>query len=494
VNFIIEPLLSVPLSDWLIAVFGFVSVGIFLIITESARRYFNFPASLTRKFIHIVTGLIVCFVAILLESSLPIQVFSILYIFIDIWSIKSGMFLSIHPDRRSLGTIFYAISVFILASVFWDDLKPLFIITNLIMIVPDAMAAILGERYAINFFIPLSEKKSRIGALTMFNLTFILVFMSILVFYSISIVDNLIISAIIGSIATVSELLSIRGSDNLSVPLLSGLFLFSIFNFPASESLSIGIFAAAVVAYGSYKVKFLDRGGSLLTFIMGSILFGLGGWYYTLPILVFYATSSGFSKVGKQKKQVVEKFYQKSGQRDFYQVLANGGVPTIIFIVIFLSGQSYLYVLYLISIGAAAADTWATELGIFSNKDPFLITNFKSVKPGTSGAISLPGSIASLVASSLIACSGFLFIMFSWNNFFIITLCGFSGSVIDSILGATVQGQYKCNLCKDLTENKEHCSIPTNLIKGKKWLDNDIVNIFSILIAVFIGILLMILL
>ena len=158
-NFIIEYILSVPLSDWLIAISGFVSVGIFLFITESTQKKFNLPSSLTRKFIHIVTGLIVCFVALLLKSSLPIQVFAFLYIFIDIWSIKTGMFLSIHPDRRSLGTIFYAISVFILASVFWDDLKPLFIITNLIMIVPDAMAAIIGERYAKNFFIPLCEKK-----------------------------------------------------------------------------------------------------------------------------------------------------------------------------------------------------------------------------------------------------------------------------------------------------------------------------------------------
>ena len=278
---------------------------------------------------------------------------------------------------------------------------------------------------------------------------------------------------------------------HLIVPLISDLFLSSIVNSLAYESLIIGIFTAAVVAYSSYKMKFLDRGGSLLSFIMGSILFGLGSWQYTLPILVFFISSSGLSKIGKNRKQVVEKFYQKSSQRDFYQVLANGGVPVTIFIVILLSGQSHLYALYLVSIAAATADTWATELGIFSRKDPFLITDLRSVKPGTSGAISIPGSLASIAASILIACSGFLFIYFSWDNFFIITLCGFSGSIIDSFLGATMQGQYECNLCKKRTENDKHCNISANLIRGKKWLDNDIVNIFSILSAVLIGALMM---
>ena len=50
---------------------------------------------------------------------------------------------------------------------------------------------------------------------------------------------------------------------------------------------------------------------------------------------------------------------------------------------------------------------------------------------------------------------------------------------------------YKCRSCKDLTENKEHCNMPTCLIKGNKWLDNDIVNIFSIFSAVLIGALMM---
>jgi len=487
VNSFIDSIVSVSQSDWINAIFGFLFIGTFLLITEYLRRALEFSASLTRKFIHIITGLIVCFVAILSESNVPIQIFAFVYIFIDIWSIKTGRFQSIHPDRRSLGTIFYAISVLILSAVFWGDNKPLFIITNLVMIIPDAMAAILGERYATDYFKPLGEKKSIVGASTMLTLTFILVFISITLFYSTEIYESIIIGLIISIIATAAELLSIRGSDNLSVPLISGLFLYYIISSNSIYPVIIGILAALVVAYGSFKLKFLDIGGSLLAFMMGSILFGLGGWQFTLPILVFFITSSILSGVGKYKKQTVETMYQKSSQRDFYQVMANGGVPTIIFILIIISGDFYLYTLFLISIAAATADTWATELGIFSKKDPFLITNLQAVKPGTSGAVSVAGSSASLLASILIGCSGFIFLSFSWDIFVIIALCGFAGSVIDSFLGATVQGQFECQSCLKLTESSSHCDVPANLVKGKIWLDNDLVNIFSILAATLLG-------
>ncbi len=446
VNSIIEPILTVSFSDWLIAVTGFISIGIFLLITEFTRRNFNLSTSLTRKFIHILTGLIVCFVALFLESNKPIQIFAFFYIFIDIWSLKTGRFQSIHPDRRSLGTIFYAVSVFILVSIFWGDNKSLFIITNLIMIIPDAMAAIIGERYAKDYFTPLGEKKSLIGAMTMLILTFTIVFISSYIFFSISIIDGIVIGIIIGIIATTAELLSIRGSDNLSVPLISGLFLFYIFTSNSYQFIIIGILAAVAVAYSSYNMKFLDIGGSMLAFLMGSVLFGLGGWQYTLPIILFFSSSSVLSKVGKYKKRVVEEVYQKSSQRDFYQVLANGGIPTIIFILIFVSGESYLYSLYLISIAAATADTWATELGIFSSKDPFLITNFKSVKPGTSGAISMPGSMASLLASAIITISGCVFISFSTEIFIIIVFSGFIGSIFDRLSGRHCSGSIRMSI------------------------------------------------
>ncbi len=138
------------------------------------------------------------------------------------------------------------------------------------------------------------------------------------------------------------------------------------------------------------------------------------------------------------------------------------------------------------SIAAANADTWGTELGIFSKSRPVIITSFKNVDPGTSGAISLIGSIASLTGSLIIALIGTCFYSMEWSIVIIVVLGGYLGSVFDSYMGATIQGQFRCQKCGQNTESKRHCEIDTVHVKGKIWVDNDLVNIFSIFTAVAI--------
>jgi len=484
---------SVPTSDWYISIIAIFIISFLLLAVEAGIKYFNFPSIYTRKFIHIVTGLIICIVSYFLVTNLPIIIFATFYIFVDIWALRKGKFKSIHPDYRSFGTIFYAISVIILVILFWGENKPLFIITNLIMIIPDAMAAIMGEQYAKSYFIPVYEKKSLIGAFTMFILTIVITYVSLQFFYNKPIHINLIIALTVGAIATISELLSIRGSDNLSVPLFSGLFLYALLITPDTGFLTnivIGVAAATVVAILSYKIHFLNGGGSALAFLMGSIIFGFGGWAYTLPILGFFLLSSILSKIGKSKKKKLESTYQKSGVRDFHQALANGGVATVIVLIAFFTKIDALYYVYIAALAAATADTWGTELGIFSKTNPVLIINFKEVMPGTSGGISIIGSFASLFGSMVIVFIGCIFYKFNFYQFIIVVLSGFTGSLIDSLIGATVQGQFKCEICGKQTESKIHCGDDTTLIHGKYHIDNDFVNIFSIsfssLLAFFI--------
>jgi uncharacterized protein (TIGR00297 family) len=293
----------------------------------------------------------------------------------------------------------------------------------------------------------------------------------------------------VGIIATVAELLSVRGSDNISVPFLSALFLYVLLILPGAETaikILFGLLAALVVAIVSYKVNFINAGGALLAFLMGCIIFGFGGWRFTMPILVFFILSSLLSKFGKNRKKLIELSYQKTSVRDFYQVMANGGVATALALFIFLSGNTSLYPLYLAAIAAANADTWGTELGIFSKSRPVIITSFKKVDPGTSGAISIIGSIASLTGSIIIALIGTCFYAMDQSLVIIVVLGGFLGSIFDSFVGATIQGKFRCQKCEQKTESKQHCGIDTVHIKGHIWVDNDLVNIFSILIAVAI--------
>jgi uncharacterized protein (TIGR00297 family) len=324
----------------------------------------------------------------------------------------------------------------------------------------------------------------------MFIFTLLIIFVSLIYFYNYSLEINFIIAVLIGIIATNAELLSIRGSDNLSVPLFSGLFLYVLLSGETSTiiwTIATGIICSSAIAILSYRFHFLNAGGSILAFLMGAIIFGFGGWAYSLPILGFFILSSIVSKIGKTKKKELKLSYQKSGPRDFYQALANGGVATIIVLIAYFGKIDSLFYVYIAAIAAATADTWGTELGVFSKEKPFLITNLTRVLPGTSGAISFLGSISALSGSIIIVLIGQMFYDFSFYQIILLSIIGYSGSLMDSFLGATIQGQFECKICHIVTERKSHCGDATILQKGIYLIDNDSVNILSILFSSIIA-------
>ena len=112
----------------------------------------------------------------------------------------------------------------------------------------------------------------------------------------------------------------------------------------------------------------------------------------------------------------------------------------IIAIVNFLLPFELVYITFLGAIAAATADTWATEIGFFSKKDPRHILNFKTVEKGTSGGVTLLGFVGSALGAGTIALIGM-----NWLNDFPIhwiVLAGFVGSFVDSILGGRIKAKY----------------------------------------------------
>ncbi len=263
--------------------------------------------------------------------------------------------------------------------------------------------------------------------------------------------------------------------------------------FPSPLSLVAGLVFGVGIAAIAYRVHALSLSGALAAACLGWVVFGLGGWSATAILLAFFLSSSGLSfAFGKQKRGLSEK-HSKGNRRDAMQVFANGGVAGICMILLTIfPSQSWLWVGYCASFAAANADTWASELGVLSKTKPRLITTGKEVEMGTSGAVSVVGSIAALAGALVIA------LVSSWvspiqsNAILWITLVGFFGSMVDSILGATVQAVYYCQSCSKETERHplHSCQNPTRLVRGVAWLDNDVVNGFCTLSAPFLVVLL----
>ncbi len=246
-----------------------------------------------------------------------------------------------------------------------------------------------------------------------------------------------------------------------------------------STQILFGVLAAALVAVISRRASLLTSGGAAAQFVLGSALFGLGGWKWAVPVLAFFITSSVLSRAGHTRKMNVEHRYQKSGSRDAWQVLANGGIAGVMVIAGFAVPSPLWYLAALGSLAAANADTWASEVGILSRRAPLLVTSLERTDAGMSGGVTLLGSAAALAGAAVIATSGLpwihpgLRILSLWS----ITFSGILGMIIDSLLGAALQAQYRCRVCGITTERTIHCATQTTLIRGLKPITNDVVNL-----------------
>jgi uncharacterized protein (TIGR00297 family) len=241
-----------------------------------------------------------------------------------------------------------------------------------------------------------------------------------------------------------------------------------------------GVICAGIIAALSYKVKFLTLGGAIATFLLAGVIFGLGGIEWSIPILTFFILSSILSKLRKKANEEVEIHFEKSGVRDHEQVIANGGLGGVLVIANAIHNDQFFYIIYLATLSAVCADTWATEIGTWKKRATYNILNFKPVEQGISGGVSLIGTIGALLGSVAIGLSGLI-----WNGlpvaeyFVLIVLSGMTGSFFDSFLGATIQAQNKCRVCNKITEKKYHCGSEAGHHSGSKWVNNDIVNFLS---------------
>jgi uncharacterized protein (TIGR00297 family) len=128
-------------------------------------------------------------------------------------------------------------------------------------------------------------------------------------------------------------------------------------------------------------------------------------------------------------------------------------------------------------LAAAQADTWATEIGGRARRQPVLITTGRSVPAGTSGGVTALGTLAGLAGAVLLAALG-------WGlgipgpTAAAAAGAGTVGMLADSLLGATLQGAYRCPRCDAETETPEHrCGASATLVRGHRWMTNDVVNL-----------------
>jgi len=252
----------------------------------------------------------------------------------------------------------------------------------------------------------------------------------------------------------------------------------------------LGFSLAAIVAFAGFRSRSLSLPGALAAIAAGGLIVGAGGWWTGLLLVAFFVSSATLSHARPKANATAGEVRQARGhRREAVQVLANGGVPVICALVgSARTDPAPWFVAAAAAIAGATADTWATEIGRGSTSAPRSIITGKALPPGTSGAISAIGTLGSAAGAVVIA--GLAALGAATNVwiaapalgvFFTVAVAGVAGSLLDSVLGATVQGIWWCSACDQETElASHHCGSRVDLVRGFAFMDNDRVNAISI--------------
>lgn len=266
----------------------------------------------------------------------------------------------------------------------------------------------------------------------------------------------------------------------------------------------VAVLISSLIAIRAYRKKSLNLSGAFAGFIVMTIHLS-AGYRFGAMLIVFFFTSSKLTKVGEEKKQRVDADFKEGGQRDWIQVLSNSGISTLLVVIVWklagwkdkcLDSKESTLITSLIGgiIGhfcCCNGDTWSSELGVLSDAQPRLITTFKPVRKGTNGGVTKVGLLAAIAAGSVIGLAfvvgGFFTTKCTYDvalkQLLVIPLsavAGLCGSVIDSILGATLQFSGFCSV-RNKVVGKPGPTVKK--ISGLSILDNNAVNLVSILLT-----------
>ena len=282
-------------------------------------------------------------------------------------------------------------------------------------------------------------------------------------------IDPIYFVLITAGMSTIAEMISFRGSDNLSIPLLSFFTMHcTTIKGPYFEMILLCVIFSFLAAY---LAKMITTNGLFGALVMGFLVAGYGNLVYLIPIAIFFILSSVLTKSIPSKTSVIP----KGSKRDIVQVYANGSVALLLCIIHgFTDSSPMIFLLFLSSVSAAAADTWATEFGKLSKKSPVSIINFQVMTPGLSGGVTRIGTIGSLLGAAVIGLTAHILGVADYGVYGVIG-AGFIAGILDSVLGATVQAKYQTGDGQIL----EYISPGGSLVSGYRWITNDLVNLLN---------------
>lgn len=430
-----------------------------------------------RKLVHVLLSLCFFLAHCFFKTTIIAILLPLLFVIVNILSSHRKWFESFKREEQDLGIVWYALSLLILVYLSFEQKSffPFASCSVLAMGLSDAIAGLVGTYYGKHQIKVGKETKTLEGSLAFF-MTSSIVFMILLkgVFPE----TYIKISLITSSLAMIIERFSIKGLDNLTVP-LSTLWILLIFNYiPLNvNDLLLGSILILLGDY-CYHTHKLTLPGVIVAITLG---FTVAKWLGIIPFLAlctFLFSSTILEKIRTNQTKEPKKHERRSAK----QVLANGLLAWIFAIGYGLTKQQVYYRLFFITIAASTSDTWSGEIGMMGHEPVKSIITRKPLEKGLSGGVTKLGFLGALLGALTIA-SFHLIVDRNLFSFLIIIVLGFLSSIIDSIFGDLYQIKYYDPKKKKIKEDKEQHNLKYS---GYKYFTNNTVNFLSNLIVCFI--------
>ena len=204
---------------------------------------------------------------------------------------------------------------------------------------------------------------------------------------------------------------------------------------------SLDLFALAtlfgVTSLLTKKITFWGAlSGTLITYALMEA-FGIVG---LLAIGLFFVLGTGASVWKKSQKQTMGVEEANQGKRGYANVLGNAASAFILSVIaiFFPESNALLEIMMVASFAAALSDTVSSELGNIYGTKFIDIISLKVGVRGEDGIISMEGTLAGLLASSLMGMVYYL-VKGDFVLSLVITVSGFFGNLVDSLLGSSLQ-------------------------------------------------------
>jgi uncharacterized protein (TIGR00297 family) len=248
------------------------------------------------------------------------------------------------------------------------------------------------------------------------------------------------------------ETVPIRLDDNLSVPATAAFVLWSstlidpqvvAARGPAiAAAAAVALTANGAVALMGLLARTVTPAGALTGLIIGTVIVLGGGWAAWGLLLATFIVASVCTRVGAARKAAAGIAEDRGGRRGPGNAIANTGLAAwACAVAIGLPDPSLALLACVAALATAGSDTVASEIGKAYGRSTWLVTSWRRVAPGTTGAVSLEGTAAGIVSAAGLAALGAWGGLVPWLAVPLVTLAATVASLAEGALGTTLEAR-----------------------------------------------------